>query len=333
MDDVSPELFIDTVRSYQKTAAIVAALDLGLFTAIAEGASTSAALGERVGAAERGVRILADFLTVLGFTTKTDGAYKLTPSSALFLDRRSPAYMGSVPDFLAGRELRELMFEDPAGVVRAGGSIGLANIAPDNPVWVKFAQAMMPLVSGTAQTIAARVAASPSHPRKVLDIAAGHGMFGISILTAVPGASVTALDWAGVLAVASANAERLGVADRFRTIAGSAFEVDWGSGYDLILLPNFLHHFDPDTCAELLKKARAAMAPEGRVMVIEFVPNADRISPPAPAMFSLTMLFTTPRGDAYTAAELDAMGRRAGFRGIASSPLQPAEQTLIEFFV
>jgi ubiquinone/menaquinone biosynthesis C-methylase UbiE len=333
MDDVSPELFIDTVTSYQKTAAILAALDLGLFTAIAEGASTPAALGERVGAAERGVRILADYLTILGFMTKTDGAYKLTRSSAVFLDRRSPAYMGSIQHFLVSAELRELTFEDPAGVVRAGGSIGLANIAPDNPVWVKFAQAMVPLISPTARAVAAHVAASPSHPRKVLDIAAGHGMFGISVLTAVPDAVATALDWSGVLAVASANAEKLGVADRFRTIVGSAFEADWGGGYDLVLLPNFLHHFDPDTCATLLKKAHDAVAPAGRVFVVEFVPNDDRISPPGAAKFSLTMLFTTPRGDAYTAAELDTMGRQAGFRGITSTPLPPGQQTLVEFLV
>jgi hypothetical protein len=333
MEDISPELFVDAVTSYQKTAAILAALDLGLFTAIAEGANTSTTLGERVGAAERGVRILADFLTILGFMTKTDGVYALTPSSAAFLDQRSPAYMGSVSNFLASPELRELSFADPAGVVRAGGSIGLGNIAADNPVWIKFAQAMVPFVGKTAQSVAARVAASPSPPRNVLDIAAGHGMFGISILAAVPGAIVTALDWAGVLAVASANAQRLGVADRFHRIVGSAFEADWGSGYDLVLLPNFLHHFDPDTCVALLEKARNALAPEGRLLVVEFVPSPDRVSPPAAAKFSLTMLFTTPHGDAYTEAELDAMGRQAGFSGILTSPLPPGQQTLIEFFV
>jgi len=331
MADVSPELAVDGMIAYQKTAALMAALDLGIFTAIGEGAATAAALPQHTGAAERGARILADYLTVCGFLTKTGGHYALTPSSEVFLDRRSPAYMGSAIGFLASPEMRELVFQDPAGVARAGGSLGIGNMAPDHPVWVKFARAMAPFVAAGAQALAARVAAGPVPPRRVLDIAAGHGMFGILLAQAVPDAQVTALDWSNVLAVARENAQRLGVADRFHTIEGSAFDTDWGGGYDLILLPNFLHHFDPDGCAALLAKARRSLAPGGRVLAVEFVPNPDRVSPPMPATFALVMLLTTQRGDAYTEAELDAMGRQAGYRGTVAMPLLPGPETLIEF--
>jgi precorrin-6B methylase 2 len=333
MQDLTPDLFFDAVNSYHKTAAMIAALDLGLFTAIAEGANTSAALAAKVGAAERGARILADYLTIQGFMTKADGVYALTPSSATFLDRRSPAYLGSAPDFLASPEFRAMVFADPAGVVRSGGSVGLGNLGPNDPIWIKFARAMAPLVTPTARAVAALVAGWPTPPNKVLDIAAGHGMFGISVALAAPRAQVTALDWARVLEVARANAEKFGVAERFQEIAGSAFDVDWGDGYDLILLPNFLHHFDPEACTALLKKVRRALDPGGRVLAVEFVPNPDRISPPRPAMFALVMLFSTPHGDAYTLAELDAMGQQAGFRGIVGTPLPPAPATLVEFLV
>jgi SAM-dependent methyltransferase len=333
MHDLTPDLFLDAVNSYHKTAAMLAALDLGLFTAIAQGADTSAALAAEVGAAERGARILADYLTVQGFITKADGLYKLTPSSAAFLDERSPAYIGSAPDFLASPEFRAMVFADPAGVVRSGGSIGLGNLPPDDPIWIKFARAMAPLVTPTARAIAALVASWPTPPKRVLDIAAGHGMFGISVALAAPSAEVTAVDWVGVLEIARANAEKSGVAHRFHEIAGSAFDVDWGDGYDLILLPNFLHHFDPEVCTALLKKVRRALAHGGRVFAIDFVPNPDRVSPPRPAMFALVMLFSTPHGDAYTAPEFDAMGRQAGFSGIVSTPLPPAPYTLIEFLV
>jgi len=333
MQDVTPDLFVDAIIGYHKTAAMIAALDLGLFTAIAEGAGTATALAAKVGAAERGARILADYLTIQGFLTKGDGVYALTPSSATFLDKRSPAYLGSAPDFLSSPEFRALVFTDPAAVVRAGGSLGLGNIGPDDPIWIKFARAMAPLVTPTARAVATLVAAWPASPGKVLDIAAGHGIFGISIALAVPGAQVTALDWAGVLEVARANAGKFGVADRFHEIAGSAFEMDWGQGYDLILLPNFLHHFDPDANVGLLAKVRRALAPGGRAFAVDFVPNPDRVSPPRPAMFALTMLFSTPHGDAYPAAELDEMGRRAGFRGIVCMPLPPSPYTVVEFLV
>jgi len=132
-----------------------------------------------------------------------------------------------------------------------------------------------------------------------------------------------------VLAVARENAAKAGVAERFDTIAGSAFDVDWGRDYDIVLLPNFLHHFDRPTNESLLRRAREALAPGGRVLVVEMVPNDDRVSPPFPATFAYMMLGGTPHGDAYTLAEFDAMGRAAGFTNMSSQPLPPSPQTLI----
>jgi hypothetical protein len=62
-------------------------------------------------------------------------------------------------------------------------------------------------------------------------------------------------DWPAVLAVARENASAAGVAQRHKTIGGSVFDVDWGEGYDIVLLTNFLHHFDQDTCVDLLSRA------------------------------------------------------------------------------
>jgi 2-polyprenyl-3-methyl-5-hydroxy-6-metoxy-1,4-benzoquinol methylase len=84
-----------------------------------------------------------------------------------------------------------------------------------------------------------------SGPVRVLDIAAGHGLFGIEIAKQHDSAEIVALDWAPVLEVAKANARAAGVIDRFTTIPGSAFDVDYVGPYDIVLLTNFLHHFDP----------------------------------------------------------------------------------------
>ena len=98
--------------------------------------------------------------------------------------------MGGMVEFLASPEMIELVFSDPAAAVREGGASGLANLAPDNPVWVKFARAMGPGAMRNAQTIAEMVTAWPVPPRKVLDIAAGHGMYGIMLLKAIPQAKL-----------------------------------------------------------------------------------------------------------------------------------------------
>jgi 2-polyprenyl-3-methyl-5-hydroxy-6-metoxy-1,4-benzoquinol methylase len=96
-----------------------------------------------------------------------------------------------------------------------------------------------------------------------------------------------------------------------RHAAGSAFEVDFGGPYDAVLLTNFLHHFDQPACVDLLKKVHGALRPGGRAATLEFVPNEDRVSPPMPAAFSMTMLTSTAAGDAYTLSELTAMYHQA----------------------
>jgi precorrin-6B methylase 2 len=328
--EISPNLLVDAMFACRKTAAIKAAIELDLFTLIDRG-RTAASLAAATNAAERGVRILCDYLVVNGFLTKTDDQYALTPSSQMFLARHSPAYMGSAIEFVAAPEMLKQILDDPAAYVRNGGSVGLANVSADNPVWIKFARGMGSFTAGSAIAVAAEVANWPKPPKKVLDIAAGHGRFGIEIAKAFPSAEIVAVDWSAVLELAQYNAREFGVAARYKVIAGSAFEVDWGSDYDLILLPNFLHHFDIETCAGLLKKVKASLSADGKVVAVEFIPNDDRVTPPFPAAFSWEMLASTPAGEAYTQKDLTEMARRAGFRNAIVKSLPPSPASLILF--
>lgn len=327
---VSPELFWDTVMSYQKSAAIKAAVDLEVFSNIGGESKTAAEIATATGAAERGIRILCDSLTVMGFLTKAEGGYSLTDSSATFLDKNSPAYIGSIVNFLLDPALMR-GFEDLTGAVKKGGTMVSeeGSVDPESPMWVKFANAMMPMMVLPAQAIAEKLGFEPDREVKVLDIAAGHGIFGITILQKYPNAQVYAADWANVLTVATENAEKFGVADRHHLIPGNAFESDLGSGYDVILLTNFLHHFDKETCEGFLRKLNGALAEGGRVITLEFIPNDDRVTPPAEAMFSLVMLAGTPGGDAYTFAELKEMFENAGFSKNEHVLLEPTPQHLV----
>jgi O-methyltransferase domain len=126
-----------------------------------------------------------------------------------------------------------------------------------------------------------------------------------------------------VLEVARESARVAGVGERFRTLAGSAFEVDYGAGYEVLLLANFLHHFEPATVAKVLRKVYKALHGSGRAAILEFIPNEDRISPRVPAAFSMMMLPTTPHGDAYTFSEYARLLRDVGFSSSALHDLQP----------
>jgi ubiquinone/menaquinone biosynthesis C-methylase UbiE len=326
----SPEIVFETFTAYQRTAALKAAIDLDVFTAIAEGAVTPAALATQIGAAERGVRSLCDALVVLGFLTKAGGRYGLGPDASVFLDRHSPAYIGTIGRFITSRWVVEC-FEHLTQAVREGGTGVEAKglLAADHPVWVEFARGMAPLAGMTAEALAVVLEVDHAPPRRVLDIAAGHGLFGITLARHAEQAEVVALDARDVLAVARENAATAGVASRFRTIEGSAFTANWGTGYDLVLLTNFLHGFDPATCEKLLGKAHQVLVSGGRAVAVEFVPEEDRVSPPDAALFSLTMLATTAGGDAYTFAELEAMYRRVGFTTVELRALPPSPQQAV----
>ena len=219
-------------------------------------------------------------------------------------------------------------------VERQGGTAlsGEGTVEDDHPVWEDFARAMMPMMMMMmmpAQLMANHVPCDPHRKTKVLDIAAGHGIFGIALAQQNPQVEVVALDWPRVLDVAAENAQKMGVGDRHSLLPGSAFDVDFGMGYDIVLLTNFLHHFDRPTCEILLKKVHGALAEGGRAVTLDFIPNEDRISPPETAAFSLVMLASTRSGDAYTLSEYETMFGNAGFTRSELHALPPSPNQVI----
>lgn len=325
---LTPERIFCAINSYQLTEAIKSAIELQIFTAIGEGNATSATIAKRCHASERGVRILCDFLTIHGFLTKQETSYFLTADSAVFLDRRSPAYVGSAIEFLLTTRLRECHARLTEAMRRGGTALGEGMLGPENPDWVNYAHGMMPMARKPAEIIATELR-TEGEAHKVLDIAAGHGLFGISVAKQNPAAHIYASDWKNVLAVAQRNADAMGVGDRYHLIPGSAFETDFGNGYDLALITNLLHGFDPPTCTKLMRKVHVALRPGGRAAIAEYVPNPDRVSPPIAAAFSLTMLAATPSGDAYTFAELESMSKAAGFTRVEFSPAELGRNRLV----
>jgi SAM-dependent methyltransferase len=315
----TPERFFNAVNAYEQTEAMKTAIELDIFTAIAEGNATVATIAKRCQASERGVRTLCDFLTIHDFLAKDRARYALAPDAALFLNRHSPAYMGAAIEFLLAPRVREGHARLTEAVRQGGTALGEGTLEPENPDWVKFAQVMTPLMAMPSEIMAAELRKG-GEAHKVLDIAASHGMFGIAVAKLNPGAQIYACDWKNVLELAKTNAQAMGVADRHHLLPGSAFEIDFGGGYDLVLIPNFLHHFDAPTCTNFMRKVHAALAPGGRAAIAEFVPNPDRISPPTAAAFSMMMLATTPAGDAYTFVELESISKNAGFARVELTP-------------
>jgi len=326
----NPFLVYYTLNAYQNTAALRAAIDLDVFTAIGEGHDSIAALVKRCGGTARGLRILCDHLVIIGFLAKAEPRYALTAESALYLDRRSPSCIASAAGFLTLPET-VTAFMSLADAIRNGEPAlkGEGSLSPENPVWVEFARSMGPMTRGPAEEMARAIDAPAGKKWKVLDLAAGHGTFGITVARHNPNAEIFAQDWNQVLDVAMESARAAGVEGQIHRLPGSAFEVELGSGYNVILVTNFLHHFDPPTNEKLLRKLRAALAPGGLVVTLEFIPNEDRVTPARAAGFAMTMLGTTPSGDAYTASEYRRMFENAGFSSNDVRPPMASGHSLI----
>ena len=310
----TPEHIFNTLNAYQQTVALRAAIELDVFTAIADGATDVASIAKKTGAAERGIRTLCDYLTIITFLTKENGRYALTQESGIFLNKRSPAYMGGITGFLASDHLMK-KFSSLTEAVKKGGCAAEHgdNQEPNDEMWVTFARSMAPITTPAAMFIAQLTGMPQGKVCRILDIAAGHGMYGITMAKHNPNAQVTAVDWPNVLEVAKEHAEAAGVGARFKTQPGNAFDTELGTGYDFILLTNIFHHFDHATCEKLMRRVHAALKPGGQAITLEFVPNEDRISPLTPAMFSMVMLGSTDAGDAYTLKEYEKMFGNAGF--------------------
>lgn len=325
----NPSLFFDTINAHQRSGILRAALELDIFSAIAAGSHDPASIAEACRATVRGTRILCDCLVTMGFLEKSESSYQLTHDSAALLDRRSPLYIGESIGFFAHPNLTA-PFANLAAIARDPHSpLALDSLAPDHPVWVAFARSMAPMMRIQARLMARLAQSEVPEARKVLDIACGHGMFGISVAELFPDARITGLDWPAVAAVARQNALAAGISSRYDTLDGSALDTDLGSGFDLVLITNCLHHWSVPQCEGLLRRIHAAMNPGGCVLTLDFIPNEDRVSPPTQAMFAAIMLATAPEGDAYTFSEYQSMFARAGFAQTRLANLNPSQRVLV----
>jgi ubiquinone/menaquinone biosynthesis C-methylase UbiE len=317
-DAPNPALIFETLNAFQRSSALRGAIELGVFTAIARGHATAQEIAAECSADPRAMRILCDYLTVIGFLSKNDHRYGVTPTAALFLNHESPHYLGGMARFIHSEHLVEA-FRDVGALVRRGSTLlaEQGTVTSEYEGWVEFARHMAPMMRGPAQflgELAVERFAGVDRPLRVLDVAAGHGLFGITVAQRLPQASVVALDWGKVLAVADENARAAQISDRYQLLPGDALQIEYGQDFDLVLLTNFLHHFDRATCIDIMRRASACLRPDGVVFTLEFVPNADRVTPPAAATFSFTMLGTTPAGDAYTFDEYADMWRAVDFQ-------------------
>jgi len=306
----------ETIRCFRKSLLLKTAIELDVFSVIAQGKNTLQDIAAYIHTPEKGLGALLNALVICGFLQKNEDKNTNTEASELFLSTSSTTYLGNTCLFYFNVESK--YWETLTDAVKQGGAIANETTAPENPVWVTYASDLghSPLFKQITQNLTSVLQLKPEQRVKVLDIAAGHGMIGIMFAQQNPRAEIVAVDWKPVLQVAKDNATKNGVIDRYSCIEGDAFQVDFGTDYDFVLLSNFVHHFDIATNITLLQKVHKSLKPGGKVAIVDTFLNDDQVSPAASVMFNLTLVVTTKHGATFTGKETELMLSKAAFYNI-----------------
>ncbi len=306
----------DIAFGLRKATVLKAAVELEIFTRIAEGHRTVPALARINGLNERGVRILLDGLVFEGLLTKQHGEYKLSPTAEAFLVKGKPAYFGdaALGDFAW----------DARGQLSRTVRTGKPTLPP------AFGEAAEPLWSGIAaanlvdwqrqladaNALWDKIGVTPENgkPFRVLDVASGPGITGFALAKKIPNVRLTSLDRPMVLTYAKQIAEAMEITSQVNFVVGDALNLELKPGsFDLVLFGNITSYLSPEQNIGMLRQAFEALVANGRVVINAPVADEEHKGPGEVAMAGIELLVSSPEGDVYTFVEYRGMLETAGF--------------------
>ncbi len=311
---LTPERIQQMAWGYAPPFIIEAALRHHIFDVLAEGAKTVSAVASESGASVRGLRIVMNALVGLQLLSKDEHeAYSLTPESAEYLVSGRPTYVGGTIRHTSRQLVPKWLHL--AEIVQTGApEKGVNQETEGSAFFREFVEDIFPRNYPSAKHLADVLeVASAQAPVRVLDLAAGSGVWGIALAQKSPRVTVTAVDWPDVLDVTRRVTARYGLEDRYSYVAGDLQYAEFGTGHNIATLGQILHSEGEERSRALLRKTFAAMAPGGTIAVAEFLVNDGRSAPLGALIFAVNMLVATQNGDTFTFAEISEWLKAAGF--------------------
>ena len=294
-----------------------ASIEYDFFTLIHKGLQTADEIAREAGTDPRATRIVLDSLPALGLVEKRDGKYFLAPTSEAFLVRGKPSYVG---DF---RHVALALWDGMAHLkesLRTGKPLSRMDTNAELAVWEKLVLGIIVIAEPAAKALCDILKiGTERRGMRVLDIAGGSSIFGMTILSRDPAAQVTQLDWPNVNAVAKKLNQERGFDSKIRFIDGEHQTASIEAGhYDLVIASNFCRFESPKGIHALCAKAYQALKPGRNFVINDFVPNEERTEPTFALRFSVYTLTHTPEGECWTLSRYSEWLRKAGFSSIAT---------------
>lgn len=309
----TPERIMQLTWGYAAPLMIDTAISLGVFDALDVEPRNLRELAEATESSERGLRALCNGLVGLELLARDGSRYTLSTDTATFLVRGKPGFRGQLVRHAAGQMMGNWMKLTEA--VRTGEPVTPVNQQDAGaPFFQQFVESLFNNNYEAARGLAhALKVADATEPLRVLDLAAGSGVWGIAFAERSDQVRVTAVDWAEVIPVTQRVVERNNVTERFTFVEGDLMEVDLGEDHAVAILGHILHSEGAERSRALLRRVHDALAPGGTIAIAEFTPDDDRAGPPMPLLFAINMLVHTEAGDTFTFAELSDWLTDAGF--------------------
>jgi 2-polyprenyl-3-methyl-5-hydroxy-6-metoxy-1,4-benzoquinol methylase len=326
---LTPAVLMADLTGAWRARTVVAGVELNVFGQIASGKRTVRDIAEGAGASPRGINLLLDALTAIGYLKKARGGYALQPLAAEFLIPGRPEYVGAIAHALS---LTWDNWKHLVEAVRSGRPVEAVNVAQKGKEF--FPKLVASLFPGNYAASKIAVANFPLKERrkirKILDVAAGSGAWSLPFAQAIPEARVTTVDFPEMTPITREFAEKYGVASRYKYLEQDLRQADFGRDtYDLVILGHIIHSEGERHGKELLRKSFAALRPGGKLLIAEYVPNDARTGPAMPLLFGLNMLLQTDEGAVFTLREYRDWLRTAGFRGVSAIPVPPPTTVIL----
>jgi 3-hydroxy-5-methyl-1-naphthoate 3-O-methyltransferase len=322
-------ILMEILGGADRAALLLGAAQLDLFSPLRASAATAAEVAKQTHLPQRGVERVLNACVALGFVTKEGDRYRNSPLADTFLVKSKPGYVGNMihqtaDRYVAWGKMTEAVRTDKPILPLTGAE--LFNASPE--VLDNYVHGLFDMGKGLAQRISGLVDLNNCHT--LLDVAGGSSVYSIIFCRQFPQLKATIFELPPILQRTRQIIAREGMTERVSTREGNYFTDDFGSGWDAILLSNMLQTEGRQTCKMVLKKTFAALNPGGKLLVHGIMPDADRISPTQPVLFSVFMMLVFPEGEAYPAEEIVGWAQETGFvEGQKLSLPPPAFSSLV----
>jgi ubiquinone/menaquinone biosynthesis C-methylase UbiE len=303
--------------AYAPPLIISAAVSNKIFDTLENGAKTVEQVSNETGASVRGARAIMNALVGLDLLKKDrNGKYSLSPESEAFLISNKPGTLATFfSSILPQLNSRWLRLSD---AVRNGRPVVAVNQEDEGTEFFgQLVENIIPMSYPGGQKLADHLKLSQAKSDlRVLDLAAGSGIWGIALVQKSPRVRVTAVDWAGMIPTTKRITKKFGVRDRFDFVEGDLLEANFGTGHDIAVLGHILHSEGEQRSRQLLKKTFGALKPGGTIAIAEWLVNDRRTEPTHSLMFAVQMLVNTERGDTFSFKEIKNWLEGVGFKRV-----------------